>query len=424
MDGRDQRAIILAAMTKIDRKDGHWLVPSQSEPNKKYTVTLDGENGYCNCPDHEKGFCCKHVRTVRIVLKRELGMDGSITETKSITLEEKRTTYPQAWPAYNLAQATEKKRFQVLLHDLCRNLPEPDCTHKRGPKPHTVKDSVFAMVYKVYCGFSSRRFSCDLNDAHADGYLSRTIPGPKVTKFHETAGFTSILFDLIEKSAAPLKVVETSFAVDSTGFGTSKFERWFDEKYSVTRRKCVWIKTHCAVGTKTNVVTAVRILGKDAADCPQYKPLMETTGKRFDVKEVSADKAYLSVENAEATYEMGAEPFIMAKVNTTGGAGGLFEKMVGYFKFRQQEFLDHYHKRSNVESTFSAIKRKFGDSVRSKTDVAMVNEVLCKLLCHNLCCLIQEQCELGIEPVFWPEERTEEKSQTGALPAITFSITC
>ena len=31
----------------------------------------------------------------------------------------------------------------------------------------------------------------------------------------------------------------------------------------------------------------------------------------------------------------------------------------------------------------------------------MVNEVLCKFLCHNLCCLIQEQCELGIEPVFW-----------------------
>lgn len=43
-----------------------------------------------------------------------------------------------------------------------------------------------------------------------------------------------------------------------------------------------------------------------------------------------------------------------------------------------------YHKRSNVESTFSAIKRKFGDSVMSKTDAAMVNESPCKLLCHNL----------------------------------------
>jgi hypothetical protein len=42
----------------------------------------------------------------------------------------------------------------------------------------------------------------------------------------------------------------------------------------------------------------------------------------------------------------------------------------------------------------------------------MVNEVLCKLLCHNVCCLIQEQCELGIEPVFWPDEEEEKPAAT------------
>ena len=57
---------------------------------------------------------------------------------------------------------------------------------------------------------------------------------------------------------------------------------------------------------------------------------------------------------------------------------------------------------SNVESTFSMMKRKFGDSLRSKTDVAMVNETLCKILYHNLVVLIHEMCELGIDPVFWP----------------------
>jgi hypothetical protein len=66
------------------------------------------------------------------------------------------------------------------------------------------------------------------------------------------------------------------------------------------------------------------------------------------------------------------------------------------------EFLQHYHKRSNVESTFSMMKRKFGDGLRSKTDTAMVNESLCKILCHNLVVLIHEMCEPGIDPVFWP----------------------
>ena len=45
-----------------------------------------------------------------------------------------------------------------------------------------------------------------------------------------------------------------------------------------------------------------------------------------------------------------------------------------------------------------------GDAVRSKTDVAMVNEVLAKIICHNLTCLIQEQETLGIVPVFWKDE--------------------
>jgi len=39
---------------------------------------------------------------------------------------------------------------------------------------------------------------------------------------------------------------------------------------------------------------------------------------------------------------------------------------------------------SNVESCFSMMKRKFGDSLRSRTDVAMVNEALAKIVCHNL----------------------------------------
>ena len=61
--------------------------------------------------------------------------------------------------------------------------------------------------------------------------------------------------------------------------------------------------------------------------------------------------------------------------------------------------MSRYHKRSNVESTFSAIKRKLSNSVMSRSDAGMVNEVLCKLLCQNLTCLIQEQETLGISPV-------------------------
>lgn len=60
----------------------------------------------------------------------------------------------------------------------------------------------------------------------------------------------------------------------------------------------------------------------------------------------------------------------------------------------------HYHRRSNVETAFSMIKRKFGEPIRSKGETAQVNEVLAKVARHNLCVLIHSAHTLGIEPRF------------------------
>jgi hypothetical protein len=49
------------------------------------------------------------------------------------------------------------------------------------------------------------------------------------------------------------------------------------------------------------------------------------------------------------------------------------------------------------------IKSKFGIALRSKTKTAQINEALCKVLAHNVCCLIQSMFELGIEASFWQD---------------------
>jgi transposase len=132
--------------------------------------------------------------------------------------------------------------------------------------------------------------------------------------------------------------------------------------------------------------------------------LVETTAGGFKMQEVSGDKAYLSKRNLTAIRNVNALPFIPFKSDSNPQSLAMKNKawreMWGYFVYKHDVFLESYHKRSNVESTFSAIKRKFGDSLRSKTDVAMVNEALCKILCHNIVVLIHEMFELGIDPVF------------------------
>jgi transposase len=223
---------------------------------------------------------------------------------------------------------------------------------------------------------------------------------------------TPILHRLITLSSLPLKTVETVFAPDSTGFSTSRFVKWYDEKYGVTRSGKDWVKAHAICGVKTNVVTAVEIGDREAGDSPMFKPLVEATAAAgFTVKEVPADKAYLSHDNLGLVESLGGTAYVPFKSNSQPGEPeSLWGRMYHYFQFRREEFLRHYHQRSNAESTFSMIKAKFRDHVRSKTDVAMKNEVLCKFLCHNICCLIQAQCELGIEPVFWGERSVGEEA--------------
>lgn len=404
---RELKALEIAARMRVVFADGVWLVPSQSSPGTSHRVTL-GDPAACSCEDWAtRRRDCKHVIACRLVGARDgLGAAPVIVTDAA----PKRPAYKRDWPAYNRGQATEKRRVRVLLHELCGGLPDGERPPTPGPRPHRVRDMVFAMCLKVYCGLSTRRASTDLLDAYGMGLTTRPVPGVKVAAFFEDPCLTPVLKGLIGHSARPLRAVETAFAIDSSGFGSSRYESYYDHKYGAARRKCVWVKTHIACGVKTNVVTAARILDKDAGDSPQFVPLVRETRRHFEIGEVSADKAYASLENFEEVAGCGGQAFIAFKSNATGAAGGQFEKAYHYFMLKRDEYLARYHLRSNVESTFSAVKRKFGHAVMSRTDAAMTNEVLCKILCHNLTCLIREQETLGIVPVFWRDEEREEQA--------------
>jgi transposase len=409
-DPREQRAILLAAsVSKIDRRNGAWIVPSQSTPGREYRVSLDGD-GVCSCPDYREGNKCKHIRAARIILKRELCMDGI---SYGIDVSPPERLRPRDHAAFNAAQSVEKYRFREILYELCKLVPEPE--YKTGRKPHSTRDAIYAMCLKVYGTLSSRKTACDLRDAHERGFLTKVIPGMKVCHFFTNRAFTPILQRLVTISAYPLRGVETVFAVDSTGFPNSKTESWISYQQGIQRRRTVWTKAHIAIGTRTHIVAAIRIKDKNAADCAQFEALVASLYRRdFNIKEVCADKAYLSGPNVDLVFQVGGQPFIHPKSNTTGGIGGAFEKMYNYFKFRQDDFLKRYHQRSNVETVFSMIKAKFGEYVRAKSETSMVNEVLCKFVSHNVCVLNQEEQELGINPTMWCTKKKEENARPKA----------
>ena len=402
MDTREQRAMEITGDVRITFAAGGWLVNSQTSSDK-YAVNPSATAPSCACEDFQtRGKPCKHILAVRLLLERQLRGDPNPTPDQ-IPPRAPRKTYKQDWPNYNLAQTNEKDHFQVLLADLCRPLPELPLKNaeKGGRPPLPIADAIFAAVFKVYSTFSARRFMSDLRTAHERGHVGQAVSYNAVLKYLELPAVTPILQELVRQSSLPLRSVETAFAPDSSGFSTSRFVKWYDQKYGCVREKCEWVKTHLITGVKTNVVTAVRIEDKNSADCPHFVPLVNATAENFTIKEVSADKAYLSNDNLNAVEASGATAYIPFKSNSLPTGTPLWERMFHYFAFRREDFLNHYHKRSNVESTFSMIKAKFRDHVRAKTDTAMRNEVLAKIVCHNICCVISAWYELGIEPSFW-----------------------
>ena len=192
-----------------------------------------------------------------------------------------------------------------------------------------------------------------MREANDRGHLSCVPHYNSVLRCLEMDYTTPILMAMIRQSSLPLRSVERQFAIDSSGFATSRYVKWVDEKYGVNRQQARWVKAHLCVGTKTQVVTAVFMDEKNSGDCPQFDPLTRATAENFAIEEMSADKAYLSESNFQAVAKHGGILYSPFKTNTTAAGGGLYEKMFHYFCLKREEYLQHYHKRSNVESTFS-----------------------------------------------------------------------
>ena len=401
---REARGRLIAASGKIRKAGGLYVVPSQSE-GKSYAVDFEAEDPSCTCPDFElRGGKCKHLHAVEFhILQQELFHDAETGATVETTIAKSvRVTYRQDWPRYNAAQTTEQEHVATLLRDLCAGIQQPPAQRTGRPRL-PLADVVYAAVLKVYGGMSGRRAQSDLRAANREGHVEKVASYNSLFRYTEDPALTPILKALVTESARPLATVERDFAVDSTGFGTCTFQRWFDVKHGREARKQRWLKLHIVTGVRTNVVTMAEVTDADANDCPEFVPLVKATAAAgFTISEVSGDKAYLSRANLAAVETMGARAFVPFKSNSTPDEkNSLWDRLFHYFAFNRADFLAHYHKRSNVESTMHMLKAKFGPSLRSKSETAQVNELLSKVVAHNLCVLVSAFHELKIEPKFY-----------------------
>ena len=395
LTSRELRGKIIATQgDQIKKVNDHSFKVKSQSGSKVYEVKMTPNGMTCDCPDFVyRGGKCKHIQATRYYLEIEKD-----TPTGTVT-EKVHLTYTQAWNAYNEAQKAEVNLFDELLKDLVKAIPEPEQT--MGRPRLSIHETLFCAIQKVYSQLSSRRAYSLFENATEKGQIEHTPDFNVPSKHFKNPEMTPILHELVTLSALPVAGIENDFSVDSTGFRTTTFNAYNGMKHG-QKKEHQWVKAHLCAGVKTNIVAAVAITDSNGGDSPQFAPLVKKTAEGFTINEVSADMAYSSRLNLHLAANAGGKAYIPFKKSATGRAGGsaLWKKMFHYFQLNRDDFMEHYHKRSNIEATNAAIKRKFGETLKSKNPVAQVNELLAKIIAYNLTVVIHEMYENGIQPEF------------------------
>lgn len=304
----------------------------------------------------------------------------------------KETKYTQDWKAYDKAKTRESFLFKYILQDLLKHYFLND-----NPKGKRIsqKQRILMMAIKVYYNVGFRQCKGLIEE-----FTGRRVSYKTLSNFFNDESLHKVLDDLILITSLPLASMEKTAAIDATGFSTSITETWNKLKWDrFTTKQKNWRKAHAFVGCKSNTIISVDVTEKNVADVSMLEETISNKTKYFELDDFVADKAYTSRKVLEFINDLQMTPLIPFKKNATGHARGslVWKRMFEYFQNHQEEFNKRYHARSNVETCFSMVKKKFGHNVKTKGFISNVNEIKMKFLCHNICVLIQETYESGLE---------------------------
>jgi transposase len=273
--------------------------------------------------------------------------------------------------------------IQVLLK-LVKKGPEPYAVDSRGC-PHPPRLVIVCLILKIfwcasYDGIESRLkpWKSVLCDAFGVDSL------PKHSTIHEAMGLVGMKYlrRIMRKLLGRLSK-HLIAATDSTGLGTKNSSVWFDIRIKRKNRRKDCIKIHIIIDIEKGYILDYHVTGGNDNDCPIMKKLLRNIK---ELHKLVADSGYLSRENTLLIGQRKGRPFIMPKKNSTAKTKGSIEwkLMIRAWKENENGFKQEYHCRSIVEAVFSALKRRFGGTVRSIKGWYQKRESAIKVLCYNI----------------------------------------
>ncbi|MDI1495484.1 MAG: Transposase [Cenarchaeum symbiont of Oopsacas minuta] len=167
---------------------------------------------------------------------------------------------------------------------------------------------------------------------------------------------------------------------DSTGFVINGQRTWLDAKNGISSRRD-YRKLHI-VRAKNGMIIAHVVTDGRRHDAPVFEQMCKKIPQGSGY--VILDAAYLSHTICTLIEDMGRIPVIMPKKNIRVKGFDAMGRMLRWHRDDLQGFLKIYRKRSNVESTFSSMKRRLSGTLSARKLDTQKIELGFFVLCHNL----------------------------------------
>lgn len=289
---------------------------------------------------------------------------------------------PKVEGAVNRKLLEKAVKFLLLI---IPSLPEPKRKGRGRPRKWSWRVLLIMAILMALCKKTYAAYEAEMRTNKTLHELLGVKSLPSSSHVHRFVQSLTISYlrEIIKAIAWKYYKMSADMFVDATGFTLRKTSTWFNLRIKRKISKKDHYKLHALCLEKWHLILDFRITKGSRHDGPPLRKMLKPIRK---IGLFFADGAYSCRATIQMIVDRCGSPFIPFSKDVTGKSDGCMQWKIQFNFFKQVSSLWHniYHQRSKVEAIFSAIKRKYGNSLRGKSRKSRNRELILRLIAYNL----------------------------------------